>query len=226
MSAATAARLPKSDPAYRGQADYTPAFLAVYDPLVLGLANRRIWRCPTSEILGLYAEHVSGAHLDAGPGTGYYLERCAFATRPRAITLLDVNPDVLDVAARRLRRFQPGVHQANLLAPIDLAPGTFDSVALTHVLHCLPGTIAEKAVVFDHLGALLAPGGRLFGATILGTGVPHTPLSRALMRFLNARGVFGNRHDDLDGLRRALDTRFAFSEVRTVGSVALFVARA
>jgi SAM-dependent methyltransferase len=226
MSTATAERLPKSDPAYRGQADYTPAFLAVYDPLVLGVANRHVWRCPTSEILRLYEEHVSGAHLDVGPGTGFYLDRSRFATPPRSVTLLDINPDVLSVAARRLARLEPSVHRANLLEPIGLGPATFDSIALTHVLHCLPGTIAEKGVVLDHLGTLLRPGGRLFGSTILSGGVRHTPLSSALLRFLNARGVFGNRDDDLDALERALAERFAEHEIRTVGSVALFVAHA
>jgi SAM-dependent methyltransferase len=226
MTTATADRLPPSDPAYRGQADYTPAFLAVYDPLVLGVMNRSVWRCPTSEILRLYEEHAAGAHLDVGPGTGYYLDRCRCPEPPRAITLLDVNPDVLDKASRRLARFQPGLHRANLLEPIGLQGGTFDSIALTHVLHCLPGPMAAKSVVLDNLAGLLRPGGRLFGSTILARGVPHTPLSRTLMRFLNARGVFGNRDDDLATLELALGTRFAEHDVRVVGSVALFVARA
>jgi hypothetical protein len=38
--------------------------------------------------------------------------------------------------------------------------------------------------------------------------------------------VFGNRDDDLDALERALAERFAEHEIRTVGSVALFVAHA
>jgi SAM-dependent methyltransferase len=224
MTTATADRLPREDPAYKGQADYTPAFLAVYDPLVLGVMNRFVWRCPTSEILRLYEDHATGAHLDVGPGTGYYLDRCP--EPPRAITLLDVNPDVLDAASRRLARLGPGVHRANLLEPIELQGGTFDSIALTHVLHCLPGTPAAKMVVFDNLAPLLRPGGHLFGSTILAGGVPHTPVSRGLMRFLNRRGVFGNRDDDLATLELALATRFAEHEVRVVGSVALFVARA
>jgi SAM-dependent methyltransferase len=224
MTTTTAERLQRSDPAYAGQADYTPAFLAVYDPLVLGVMNRLVWRCPTSEILPLYEACVSGDHLDVGPGTGWYLDRCRLTSSPRAVTLLDVNPDVLAKAAHRLRRFAPGVHPANLLEPIDLPPASFDSIALTHVLHCLPGTMAEKGDVLGRLGALLRPGGRLFGSTILAGGVPHTPVSRALMRFLNARGVFGNRHDDVAALESTLAERFAHHEVRTVGSVALFTA--
>jgi SAM-dependent methyltransferase len=222
----TPRRLEPTDPGYRGQADYTPGFLAVYDALVLGVFNRLVWRCPTAEILGLYEEHVAGDHLDAGPGTGWYLDHCVFAEPPRTITLLDANPDVLSFAARRLARYGPRVHQANLLRPqVGLEPGSFDSIALTHVLHCLPGTITQKSAVLRHLSILLRPGGCIFGSTILNDGVPHTPASRALLRFLNERGVFGNCDDDLVALAHALGSRFAEHQIRVCGSVALFVAR-
>jgi SAM-dependent methyltransferase len=218
--------LDPSHPAYRGQADYTPGFLAVYDPLVLHFANRVMWRCPQSEILRLYDENVGGRHLDVGPGTGWFLQRTRFPVTLPSITLLDANPHVLRTASHKLAWYGPATHQANLLEPIDLPPASFESIGLTHVLHCLPGTMAEKALVFDHLAPLLAPGGRLFGTTILRRGVPQTPLSLGLMRFLNARGVFGNAGDDLATLKAALGERFTDYEIRTRGSVAIFVARA
>jgi SAM-dependent methyltransferase len=133
---------------------------------------------------------------------------------------------VLKAAAHKLAWYGPATHQANLLEPIDLPAASFRSIALTHVLHCLPGTMADKAVVFDNLAPLLAPGGRLFGTTILRHGVRQTPFSLGLMKFLNARGVFGNAQDDLAALEQALAARFADYEIRTRGSVAIFVARA
>jgi ubiquinone/menaquinone biosynthesis C-methylase UbiE len=218
--------LAPTDPAYPGQAEYTPRFLAhVYDPLVLRFANRFVWRCPTHAITALYDEHVSDTHLDVGPGTGYFLERCAFPSGEPAITLLDVNPNVLEAASRRIARHAPRRYLANLLEPLDLEPGGFDSIALTHVLHCLPGTIAEKQVVLERLGALLRPGGRLFGTAVLGGGVKHTPLSRAFLSFLNGKGMFSNLADDASGLDSALATVFADYELTTRGAVALFVAR-
>jgi SAM-dependent methyltransferase len=217
--------LDPTHPAYRGQADYTPGFLAVYDPLVLHFANSVVWRCPGREILRLYDENVAGRHLDVGPGTGWFLKRCRFPVTLPSITLLDANPHVLRTAAQRLAWYGPATHQANLLEPIDLPPASFGSIGLTHVLHCLPGTMADKAVVFDHLRPLLAPGGRLFGTTILRRGVPHTPFSLALLRFLNLRGVFGNAQDDLATLEQALAARFDDYTIRTRGSVAVFSAR-
>ena len=214
------------DPAHAGQADYTPSFLAhVYDPLVLKFANRFVWRCPSSHILRLYDARVTDRHLDVGPGTGWFLTRCRFPTEAPAITLLDVNADVLDVASAALARYKPQRYQANLLEPLDSDIGSFDSIGLTHVLHCLPGTLDEKRRVLDHLAARLAPGGYLFGSTVLRGGVPHTPLSHGFLTFLNHKGVFCNNGDDLDGLDRALSGLTSQYVLCTQGSVALFVAR-
>ena len=208
-SPALAGRLDPSDPAFAGQADYTPWFLShVYDPLVVGLVNPYVWRCPSSSILRLYDEHVADRHLDVGPGTAYFLDRCRFPTPAPAITLLDINADA-----------------ANVCEPAQLPPGGFGSIALGHLLHCLPGDLELKSRVLDHLVPLLRPGGVLFGSTILHGGVRHTPVSRALLRFLNQRGVFSNLEDDARGLEQALAARFADSEVRIHGAVALFTGR-
>jgi SAM-dependent methyltransferase len=219
--------LAPTDLAYAGQAEYTPWFLAhVYDRLVLRFANRFVWRCPTPAIAELYDEHVSASHLDVGPATGYFLERCRFPTAEPEITLLDVNPDVLEAASRRIAQHAPRRYLGNLLEPLDPVPGSFDSIALTHVLHCLPGTMADKQIVLERLAALLRPGGRLFGSTILAGGVRHTPLSRRFLSFLNGKGMFGNLADDEHGLDAALGAVFTDYEITIRGAVALFVARA
>jgi SAM-dependent methyltransferase len=222
-----AARLEPRDPAYRGQADYTPWFLSyVYDRLVLELVNPYVWRCQSQAILRLYHRHVADPHLDVGPGTGYFLDRCRFPAPSPAITLLDANPDVLEVASARIARYRPRTHAANVLEPARLPPSEFGSIALCHVLHCLPGSLTAKTRVLDELIALLRPGGVLFGSTILNGGVRHTPHSTALLRFLNRRGVFSNLDDDAHSLERALATRFSEYELRIHGAVGLFAGRA
>ena len=102
----------------------------------------------------------------------------------------------------------------------------FDSVAVNYVLHCLPGTIRSKAVVFDNLKALLNPGGVIFGATVLHGGVERNRLARALARRYNAHGVFTNTHDDLDGLRSVLAQHLSAPKLDVVGCVAIFSGRA
>jgi len=215
----------EDDPAYAGQAHYTPRFLAhLYDPLVVRFANRFGWRCPSSVILDHYNRNVGAVHLDAGPGTGWFLDRCRFPTPTPTITLVDANADVLDASSSRLRRYAPRRHQANLLEPIDLPPASFDSAALAHVLHCMPGPLGEKACALDHLATLVRRGGCVFGTSVLASGVKETRFSRSYNDYLNEIGVFSNAADSLWALDGALAQRFEHYELRAVGTVALFSA--
>ena len=216
--------LGNADPAHAGQAVYTKRTLRAYDTIVVRLSNSLVWQCPARRIKTHYERHLATPHLDVGPGTGYYLDHSRFPARDPSITLLDPNADVLQFAGRRLRRFRPDIVAANALEPIALEPQSFRSVGLGYVLHCMPGDLAAKAVVFDNLTPLVTPGGVIFGTTILNDGVQHTRLSRKLMGVYNKKGIFSNVDDDLDGLRRELDRRFERFELDVVGAVALFAA--
>ena len=219
----TPAEVPPSDRVLAGAAIYSPLTLKLYDLVVLGLSNPLIWRCPTARILALYDRHATGEHLDVGVGTGWYLDRCRFPAPPR-IGLMDLNESSLAASARRIARYRPACHRADVLQPLP-ALEPFRSVALTYLLHCLPGTIADKAVAFDHLGPLLRPDGVVFGATLLSVGVARSRAARALMGFYNRKGVFSNEADSVEDLRIALDRRFREVELEIVGCAALFVAR-
>jgi methyltransferase family protein len=217
--------LDRSDPAYPGQAVYTPRMLRVYDLVVTRFSNSLIWRCPARRILEHYDRHVRASHLDVGPGTGYYLDRCSFPSAAPRITLMDPNPEVLRFAGDRISRYQPALHTADALKPIDLDPASFGSVGLAYVLHCMPGDISSKAMVFDNLIPLVEQGGMIFGTTILSRGVRHTRVGRKLMRIYNRKGIFSNFEDDLEGMKQVLASRFERFELDVVGAVALFAGR-
>jgi SAM-dependent methyltransferase len=218
------APLPNERDVAAGAAVYKPWVLHGYDAFVHGFSNALAWRCPTRSLRALYDAHASDTHLDVGVGSGYFLDQCRWPSPEPRIVLVDLNPNALRFTARRIQRFHPAIHQANVLEPFELEGGPFRSIGLMYLLHCLPGALPEKAVVFDHLGRQLAAGGVLFGATILGQGVAHSALGRALLRLYNARGIFGNAADSLSDLQDALAARFARPEVRLQGSVALFEA--
>ena len=205
----------------KAHAIYTPLMLSVYDLLVHGLSNRFAWRCPTRRLLDLYRAHLSTDHLEAGVGTGFFLDR-AGPSRFDRLALVDINRHCLDRAGRRLARLDPALYQANLLAPIELDAPPFASVGLTYVLHCLPGRMSEKLRAVDHLRPLMGNGAVLFGATILGRGVASNRAARALLDLYNARGVFNNREDDLASLSDGLRRRFDTVEIEQEGCVALF----
>jgi hypothetical protein len=205
----------------KAHAIYTPVMLSFYDLLVHGLSNRFAWHCPTHALLDFYRANLSGNHLEAGVGTGFFLDR-AGGQRLSRLVLIDINRNCLDRAERRLGRFKPAPIEANLLAPLNLDLPPVSSVGLTYVLHCLPGPMSEKLVALDHLRPLMQEGAVLFGATILGRGIAPNRAARTLLDLYNAKGVFNNREDDLASLTGGLRQRFTKLEIEVRGLVALF----
>src|SRR5579859_657862 len=90
-----------------GAAIYSRTILSVYDIGVLGFSNTFVWKCPTSQILSFYDDHVSANHLDVGVGTGYFLDKCEFPLESPRITLFDLNRNSLRATAKRIGRYKP-----------------------------------------------------------------------------------------------------------------------
>lgn len=210
-----------------GAAVYSPLTLKLYDAWVLGISNRFAWQCPTREVLQPFFDRQIGArHLDVGVGTGYYLAK---ANLPQSthVTLLDLNPSSLAAAKQRLGRDDTPTLEHDVFKPLDASQHQrYDSISLFYLLHCLPGSMAEKADVFANLKPCLKSSGVLFGATILGDAAGHNGFGSKLMAVYNKKGIFGNRSDTAAGLRQALEKHFATVSVEVVGKVALFSARA
>jgi ubiquinone/menaquinone biosynthesis C-methylase UbiE len=218
------ASLERGDPEYAGQAIYTRSFLRIYDAFVYRFTCPVLWRCSKQRFVELYDAHASLRHLDIGVGTGSLLDECRFSGRPE-ITLMDLNPNSLQAASRRLRRYAPRTHRANALEPWGLPDGSFDSVAICHLLHCLPGAMPEKAAVLRSANRALAPGGVLFGATIFGSGVPQTRMSRLALAMGNRNGMMSNLDDRPQELEVALAQEFPAHGLEVEGAVGLFWAR-
>src|SRR5438093_4828403 len=205
-----------------GQAVYTKPMLAVYDLLVVVFSNRLVWRRPSKHILALYDRYVPANRWDVGVGTGYFLDRCRFPKdRPR-LALMDLNPNCLEAASTRLARYRPAVYRANVLDPISFDDSRFESISLTYLLHCLPGTIRTKSAVVRHLTTLLNPGGMMFGATLLSGGVNRNWAARRLMAFYNSKSIFTNEQDDLETLRDMLSEKLTGVTAGGVGGAARF----
>ncbi|KAI0357957.1 S-adenosyl-L-methionine dependent methyltransferase [Trametes cingulata] len=207
---------------------YTTFFLRVYDFLVLFVANTFAWRCPTrSTLLPFYKQHIGDhAHLDIGIGTGYYpAASAAELAKLKLLTLVDLNPNTLAHARARLGT-GPVVEtvEQSVFEPFpEGMHGRYDSVALFHLFHCLPGAFPGKATaVFANVTPVLAPGGVVYGSTVLGKGVGHNWFGRRLIAFNNGKGVFSNLGDSEGALREGLGDVFEEYDVRVVGRVALF----
>lgn len=214
-----------SHQANAGQAVYSKNTLSFYDFIVLGISNRFLWRCPTEQLLSHYNHHVTSNHLDVGVGTGYFLDHCKFPNSSPRLALMDMNQNSLAYTSHRVARYQPESLQQNVLLPIETEIKKFDSIAINYLLHCLPGTITSKAVVFKHLKPLMNPGATLFGSTIVQGNAPRNRCAQQLMNLYNRKGIFSNQQDCLEDLRSELNQTFALVEIKMMGCVALFSAQ-
>lgn len=212
----------RDDPAYKGQADYSPLLLKLYDPIVIGFVSWFVWNCPGDPILENYRQHIRDNHLDVGPGTAYSIDKSGLPDGSR-VTIVDPNTDVLRYASRRLSRLDVTAVEADVLKPLPVK-GPFDSAALNLVIHCLPGPLSRKALAVANIAATLAPDGVFFGASVLGRSGQHSWLARRVLSAFNRRGAFDNLDDSEDGLREILAASFEQVRLETVGSVAIFSA--
>jgi len=206
-----------------GAAVYSPLTLALYDAWVLGISNRYAWRCSTHRtLLPFFRSLVGARHLDIGVGTGFYPAKSDLPTHTQ-ITLMDLNPSSLEAARRRIGRATTRTLKHDVMAPI---PGDerFDSISVFYLLHCLPGPLDAKAAIFGLLKHNLAPGGVLFGATILGDQADHNAFGRKLMNIYNSKGIFSNRQDDEAGFQAHLRKHFRNVSLKREGCVLMFSA--
>ena len=94
--------------------------------------------------------------------------------------------------------------------------------------HTVMGAVAANGTPLvedpDRIGPVSALGldETLFGATILGRGGAPNRAASALSDLYNAKGVFNNRADDLEGLSDGLRRRFANVAIAQEGCVAIF----
>ena len=210
---------------WASQALYTRAFLAVYDRLALGLMSRLVWNCPSDNVLELYNQHVSANHLDIGVGTGYFLDKCTFPVPNPRLVLVDLKPNSLAIARRKLARYSPETYHQNALDPLEIDGPCFDSIGINYLLHCLPVTMPAKGTILKNLKDLLNPGGILFGTTFLYHGVKRSLLATRFFYWLNLLGIMTNKQDDVEDLKQNLTRHFTESNIEVIGCGALFWGR-
>jgi len=219
-----------------GAAMYSPELLNSYDSWVLDFVMPRVWGCNKSFLQRMYDVHAGAKHIDVGPGSGYFLERSTFAAAGgkanAQLALLDLSPHCLKFCGDKLAGDFRAVrtYQCDALSPTpaQLPDAPYDSIGMSLLFHCVPGTTLEEKVrkALACLGPSLKAGGVVFGATVLGGGddIQLGFRQRFWLRGLNSKGIFQNRGDTCDGLCRALDDFATKYSVRVVGNVALFTA--
>ena len=213
-----------SDKMHAGARYYGALTLPLYDAAVLNIAVPYGWGVPLKTGREMYRRLVGARHLDIGVATGYFLRKALEERDEAEITLMDLNENATRYAADKLRRFDVTQAVGDALEPFPV-DGPFDSIAMFHLLHCMPGTVAEKAVAFDHAIEVLAPGGVCFGASVTPAGRKLGPLGRMILTASNKTGALNNAADDHDALRAEIESRFHDTKIELQGVMTLWEAR-
>ena len=142
------------------------------------------------------------------------------------LTLMDLNPNSLRYASRRLARYRPRAHQANVLGDWGLEPDAYDSVALTHILHCLPGAFPDKAAAFAGAGGAARRATQPLRGDDPRPGADHNRVGRAVVKSNNRLGLCRTARTRRSPWGPSSACISKTSAVEVVGTVALFTARA
>jgi len=208
-----------------GNEVYTKFVLKIYDWYVLWYNCRFLWKCSAHYLLDLYNQYVSANHLDIGVGTGYFLDKCKFPSANVRLALMDSNVNPLMSASKRLSRYKPEVYQRDASEPFGIDAQRFDSIGMMNLLHCIPGDLRIKAIVFEYAKEVMNPGAVIFGSTILYKGVKRNALATWAIKYYNKNGSMANMNDSLEDLQESLHSSFSDSSVKVIGCEALFWAR-
>jgi SAM-dependent methyltransferase len=213
--------------AQRGAACYESWIMYIYDFFVLGFVNRFAWRCPTDKhLLPLFKNNVRTTHLDIGVGTGYYLKNSKIASSVK-LTLSDLSPNAIRVAKLRSGRPDAAEMLWDVTQPFPVPEGKydkFDSVSMYYVLHCVPGPVKNKTIVFENIKNCMTADGVLTGATVLGKGIQDNFIGKRVRAHCVADGVFDNVDDDAETFINALRDNFNHVEVEVIGVSFVFKA--
>ena len=213
----------RDDPAYRGQSDYTRALLRLYDPLVLGLAARFVWRCPTSRLVEGYRQHIRDRHLDVGPGH-WLLHRAIRPSRRQPSD--DPRPEPERPRSRLTAPAPAGRHDRRGRRP-QAASGR----RAVRLGCAAPGDpLPARAPVAKGRGGRQCrhrPGSERRALRRIGPRhrPDHRPGCRAGCLPPSTDGVPSTTSTDTEeGLREILAASFEHIELETVGSIAIFAA--
>jgi ubiquinone/menaquinone biosynthesis C-methylase UbiE len=217
--------IPVSQEVAAGAAIYTKFTLLFYDLQVMYFENRFVFKCPTRNIINFYNRNISNKHLDVGVGTGYFLDKCTFSSNNPTIHLMDLNFNSLQRTAKRIKRYNPVIHQWNILELIRTDLPLFDSICISNILHCLPGDFDDKEIVFINLKRFLSSNGTMFGLTILGENIRKGILYKIFNNLYNKYHIFSNKKDNIDKLEKILKSNFRKYELEVIGSVAFFICK-
>jgi len=203
---------------------YSKVIFSMYDKLVLKYAMPIIWKCKVADIENFYNNHITINHLDIAAGTGFFLNNCKSLPDNTRLTVMDINPVCLDILEKQLQRFNTKVYKQDIMKPIE-GSEKYSSIGLSLLLHCLPGDMKSKEIVFRNIKKVLKSDGTVFGTTFIYKNQKVNLLTRFWAFQYNFMGLLNNHSDTLLDLKTILDKNFQEYNIETIGHCVFFTAK-
>ena len=204
----------------------------LYDAVIVNFISKYVWDCDPAVHVERYRKFINNksdhphTHLDIGPGSGYYLsesQKTINTIFDLDLHLIDINEETLSSTKQKFPNSKTTIHDV-FMKPFPYGC-TFNTIALNHVLHCVPG---DQEEIIDqmlcNLKSNMDEDTVLFGSTVAGL-VPterHSMSAIALITILQELGIFHNQIDE-DGMRDVLAKHFKKVNIACYGSEIGFV---
>lgn len=156
-----------------------------------------MWRTTTRTVLDMLPTDRLGERLlEIGSGSGAIAEGLSTARPGLAITATDLDPVMVDAAARRLENNPHVTVQSADATRLPFADGAFDSVVSCLMLH----HVIEWEAAVAEIARVLKPGG-----VFVGYDLTRTPVATAVHRVDRSPFRLVNPHElAAEGLRHGL----------------------
>ncbi|CAA0079727.1 Uncharacterised protein [BD1-7 clade bacterium] len=182
-----------------------------------------IWQCSAQILVRWIHKNLGHTHLQVGCSSSWLLA-LATAGKARSMTLADPNLNRLKKCQQQLsQHHRISSFQYDFTEKMAFGGQQFSSIGIGNLLNQLPGSLDERAHIFDDLQPHLSDGGKVVGWLLAMTPSTHSAmatLSMAKFRHLNIL----HTKDPETVLQQALNQRFNRVAVKRIGHVVLFAA--
>jgi SAM-dependent methyltransferase len=200
---------------------YSKLIFSIYDKILLNIVMPLIWHCNKNEIIEFYSKHLSHNHLDIGAGTGYFIKHTNKLNSNSNLTIMDINPVCLSLCEQHLVKYTPNIIRHNILDPIKITK-LFDSIGLNLLLHCLPGDLLSKGLVFQNIKNVLKQNGIVFGSTFIVKDRQVNIITKLWFILFNRIKLLSNEFDNINDLSYILKNNFKKYDIKVIGHCAFF----
>eukprot|EP01083_Nonionella_stella_P312643 1119011_1 len=200
-------------------------FCLKFNTLLTHSLQKYIMKYPPAETVALYNKFMNQSknHLEIGTSSVYWPIKSDIEDRLNMkVTLLDLEEPPLQYGKAQMvaNGFHPSLIKTvqcdvTNIPQDTIEPQTFDTIGMSNVLQCIPGSMSEKfPKILEQLSPYMDERTQLFGCSLV--NIPpdgYNSAQEQFTRWLQKRNIIFNQNDTPESIKEVLDQYFDSSEV-------------